>query len=131
MAKGDANGVSVGLADVQTGVSLRQAKVVDALASGETPSEAAVTCSVGRVTIYGWLKQDTFRDALQSRRRELASAMAGRLQELGETAVGVLLDYLKDQRRSDFDGLPARVRLSERLVKGLGLTSDATPDDRD
>jgi hypothetical protein len=122
--------VNVGLTD-GSGLSLRQVAVIDALACGRTPTQAAVACKVARVTIYEWLKHDDFRAGLQTRRRELAVAMADRIAELGDAAVGALLGYLREEHRSDFDVLPAHIKLAERLLNSMGLMGGVRPADRD
>jgi hypothetical protein len=137
MSNGAANGVNlpairhvnVGLTD-GSGLSLRMVAVIDALATGKTPTQAATACKVARVTIYEWLRRDDFKAALQARRGQLAASIADRIHELGDAAIGTLLDYLH-RKQSAYDVLPPDVKLAERLLNSMGLLAGATPADRD
>jgi hypothetical protein len=128
---GEPHGVGVGLADGASGLSLRQASVVDALARGQTPTRAARTCKVSRSVVYLWLQDDNFRGALQARRAGLAAALADRLAELGQAAIAAVIDFLQTEDRSGYSMEPAKIKVAERTLVGLGLLADAGAADRD
>jgi hypothetical protein len=129
---GAARGLAIGLADPESGLTMRQVRVLDALVLGSTPARAAISCRVSRTIIYEWLRQEPFRDALQIRRQHLAVAMAGRVHELGDAAIGALLAFLRREDKCQLEGvLPPHVRLAERLLGTMGLLAGAAPADRD
>jgi hypothetical protein len=127
--KGVANGVAAGLVDPANGLSLRQSKVLDALAAGEVPARVAIACEVSRVTIYQWLKRDDFRSALEARREQLSAAMADRLASLAEAALAAVTDFLRSDG-GELDIEPAKVTTGRRVLVGLGLLG-GKPADRD
>jgi hypothetical protein len=118
---GEANGVGVGLVERGTGLSLRQAAVADALASGQTPTEVAASCLVSRGTVYAWAKVPAFLAAVQARRERLAESEEGRLRRMAGAALDVVTGHLEDEGQSSFEPQSPRVGVALQVLHGLGL----------
>ena len=73
------------------GLSQAQFTAVEALLAGKTVTEAAAAASMGRATVYRWLKDDfAFQAELNRGRREIRRAAFGNLERLAAKATGCL-----------------------------------------
>ena len=73
------------------GLSQAQFAALEALLAGKTLTEAARAASMGRATIYRWLKDDfAFQAELNRGRREIRRAALGNLERLAAKATGCL-----------------------------------------
>ena len=113
-----------------SGITPRQAIVIDLLATGSTLTKAAEQGGIARKTLYNWLENEEFQAALTARRKELAGLVAERVAELGHASIGTLIGYLASEATSNYE--PGQVKLAERLIEKMGLLAGPTgkPADR-
>jgi phage terminase small subunit len=67
-----------------------QQKALLALLQYPTRTEAAKRAGIGRVTLYRWMQQPEFKEALSDARREIASVTTLRVIAISEKAVAAL-----------------------------------------
>jgi hypothetical protein len=100
----------------------RQQLLVDSVAIGMTITKAAERVGITRKTAYNYLENEAVRAALDERRRELASRVADRIADLGQTCLTTLISYVGGDEVGESNyGEPSRVKLAERLLEKLGL----------
>jgi uncharacterized protein (UPF0147 family) len=88
-----------------------QAKVILALAQGQTITQAAKSAEIHRSTIHEWLKNDSaFRDAVAKSRQEYIQTLKDQMTELSALALNTLRALLEDPNT------PASVRLRAALA---------------
>src|SRR5216684_8923881 len=79
------------------GLSPVQAKVIEALAQGQTVTAAAEKAGVHRTTIHHWIRTEPqFKAAAETARTEYAAELNDGLRELAIRAVLTLHDLLQD-----------------------------------
>jgi phage terminase small subunit len=71
-------------------VTPRQLKAIETLLTTGDKTEAAKTAGVSRKTIYRWLKQDAFKQALAEAEAEALDALSRELVALGSKATATL-----------------------------------------
>ena len=69
----------------------RKARAVQALLQYGTREKAAQEAGINVVTLWRWLKQPAFQEALRQARREAFFQSTGRLQQASSAAVSTLL----------------------------------------
>ena len=69
----------------------RKTRAVQALLQYGTKEKAAQEAGINVVTLWRWLKQPPFQEALRQARREAFSQSTGRLQQAAPAAVTTLL----------------------------------------
>jgi hypothetical protein len=69
----------------------RKTKAVQALLQYGTKEKAAQEAGISVVTLWRWMKQPPFQEALRQARREAFSQSTGRLQQASSVAVSTLL----------------------------------------
>jgi len=95
------------------GLTPKQQKVLQALLQGDTITTAAKRAQVSRETVYVWLGQDGFKDALLAGQRDRWHAAMSQLSSAAEKAIGVLVAIAEDEKKD-----PAvRVKASEQLLR--------------
>jgi hypothetical protein len=98
-----------------TGIS-RDTALVVALASGLTPTEAAVQAGVSRRTAYRRLDEPVFRARVQAERDTVFRSALGRLTDASLVAVDTLRSIAADEE------VPPSVRISSAKAL-LGFSS--------
>ena len=78
-------------------LSDKQRLAVDLLASGRSMKDTALTVGVDPRTLFRWRQDESFREELSQRRRELRSIASDRLGALLEPALDVLEQQLNDR----------------------------------
>jgi len=96
-------------------LSPRQYKAVRALLAEPTVAKAAVASGVGESTIYKWLGESAFRQALAQAEGEAVATVGRRLATLAENA----LDELARAMSDPLTPAPVRVRAAEVILSNL------------
>jgi len=85
-----------------------QRRAISALLSERDNASAAKAAGVGTRTLYRWLADAQFKQALQDALNELDAQVSRRLAVAGQYSVAVLIDALTDKR--------VRVRAADLLL---------------
>jgi transposase len=109
-------------------IPARQASAVDALALGSSITRAAEVVGVSRKTIYLWLENASFKEALAARRKELADRVADRRAELAHVAITTIIEVLQSDKSVGYER-QSQAELAERILTGLGLLGGGKPAD--
>ncbi len=88
-------------------ITARQRRLIEALLTGKTISQACQVAGVGRRTYYRWLKQAHFTEALQQAEADLLTASMRRLLSMQGGAVDGLQALLNDPALRPSDRLRA------------------------
>jgi phage terminase small subunit len=75
-------------------VTPRQLKAIESLLTAGDKTEAAKAAGVSRKTIYRWLKQDAFKQALAEAEAEALDALSRELVVLGSKATTTLKEAM-------------------------------------
>ena len=76
-------------------LSEKQIIAIQALMRSRSYTEAAKAAGVSRVTLYRWLKQESFQAELDKQKNELIKRSSRKLAGALEQAVDVLIDLLE------------------------------------
>jgi hypothetical protein len=119
-AAADAAGLAVASTDAKGGKRLapRQAAAMAAILSEPTYAAAAVKIGVSEGTIYRWMNQAPFRDAMRRARRELVEAATSKTQAACGLAVDALLEVARSGRREG-DRVRAATVILQHAMRGL------------
>jgi Transposase len=100
----DANTANGNLAD-------KQLRVIPFLLAAASIEEGCKQAGVGKATVYGWLKQDAFREELNRRRKEMVELAFQSFQANVSKATETLVKLL------DSDKEPIRARAAEDIIE--------------
>lgn len=114
------------------GLTPRQYKAIEALLEAPTITAAAHAAGVARVTLYEWLKQGPFREALETARASLYRAGVDTLKGAAEKAAGRLIELLDSKNENtrrltahEILTLAIRIDESQTLEKRLAALEEA------
>jgi len=93
----------------------RQELAIEALLAGANVTKAAETVGIGRASLYRWMKDPGFADALDHRRAELSKHNFERLRAMVPAALEVGTAVLESGKDSD------RLRAAGMVLRGAGL----------
>jgi AcrR family transcriptional regulator len=112
----------VSIGDEAMALSRNQKNAIKALLSTTTVRDAARVCGLSEATIWNYLQDDEFKQALDRRQDEAIKATVASLVGLHEEAVTVLKEILTDSEASDH--VRARIGLGvlDRIHKSVELT---------
>jgi len=79
----------------------KQMAAIDALATTTTKTEAAEIAGCAARSIYGWLKEPEFRNALLERERDLRNEAARTAAIYANDALNVLHEIITDEANDD------------------------------
>lgn len=96
-------------------ITARQRRLIEALLTGKTISQACQVAGVGRRTYYRWVKQPHFTEALQQAEADLLTASMRRLLSMQGAAVNGLQDLLNDPALRPSD----RLRAVQMVLDGV------------
>lgn len=96
-------------------ITARQRRLIEALLTGKTISQACQVAGVGRRTYYRWVKQPHFTEALQQAEADLLTASMRRLLSMQGAAVDGLQDLLNDPALRPSD----RLRAVQMVLDGV------------
>jgi transposase-like protein len=96
-------------------VTPRQRKAIESLLTQADVKAAALAAGVSRTTIYRWMKQDRFRQALAEGERQALESLSRSLVQLGETATKTLKDAMDGACSDSVKVRAANVVLSRLL----------------
>ena len=122
------NGVKETLSD-------RQLKVISHLLASPSIEEGCRQAKISKATVYGWLKEETFKDEIRRQREEIVTGALETLKANITKATGVFVELLDSKNESirhraakdiieftqkalEHDGLERRI---EALEGKLGL----------
>ena len=110
------------------GLTPRQYKAIEALLEAPTITAAAQAAGVARVTLYEWLKQGPFREALETARASLYRAGVDTLKGAAEKAAGRLIELLDSKnentrRLTAHEILTLAIRIDENQTLEKRLTA--------
>ena len=95
-------------------VTLRQKRAIEALLTTPNLTEAASVAGVSRKTLYKWLKQPAFQQALQQAEQEALAALQRRLVALGSGAADALEQAMRPTEETRY-----RLRASDIVLGRL------------
>jgi hypothetical protein len=78
----------------------RQLKVIPHLLAASSLEEGCRNAGVNKTTVYAWLKEETFREALRRQREEVVSEAMERLKAGVNRAVAKLLGLLESEKET-------------------------------
>lgn len=96
-------------------LSPRQYKALRALLTEKTVGDAAAVAGIGETTIYRWLNENPFRQALAQAEGEAVATVGRRLAALAEGALNELARAMVDPMTP----APTRVRAAESILANL------------
>lgn len=96
----------------------KQLRAVEALLAEPTASAAAKACKVAESTIYRWLGEPAFNEALRQARTRLLDTTLTRLQSASGAAVDTLRDILRDKLAPAAVKVSAARAILEFAIKG-------------
>ena len=96
-------------------VTLKQHLALGALLTEADVSKAADAAAVSRTTIYRWLKDPVFQNALSAAESEALAALSRKLVVLGGQAVFVLDDAMRDANTP----VSSRIRAADIVLSRL------------
>lgn len=96
----------------------KQEKVIAALLTEPSHSQAAKAAGIGEATLYRWMQIPSFREAYRQARQELVEAAIGRIQAASGEAVEALLKITRTAKR-DSDRVRAATALLDYAFRGL------------
>jgi hypothetical protein len=99
-----------------TDLKPRQLKTVEALASCGDVTEAAQKAGVSRETVYRWLRQPAFREAVDKATGEAVAELGRGLVALGEKAKRVLSETMDNDNPS---AAATRIRAADIVFSRL------------
>lgn len=97
-------------------LTAQQRKAIETLFTTGSVSAAALAASVSRPTLYKWLADETFADAMQAAEAQAVAGLARSLAGLGESAAQALYDALQDNQKMS-TRLRAAEIVTDRLLK--------------
>ncbi|MBE3143368.1 MAG: hypothetical protein IMZ61_05515 [Planctomycetes bacterium] len=93
----------------------RKRKAIEALLTTCDTTQAAQAAGVSRVTIYKWMRDQAFKDALKAGAAEALESLSRSLVSMGEKAVKTLEEALT----YDLKAPGARVRAADVILSRL------------
>ncbi len=102
-------------------LSPQQRHVIVALLGGSPITRAAEAAGVDPSSVYRWLKQPPFHQALREGRRQVAQQGLGQLQSLVGDAVRLVREILNDTSKSASTRLRAAELVIEQTTRYLEI----------
>jgi hypothetical protein len=102
-------------------LSTKQQKALDCLLVSPTHEAAATSAGITTVTLWRYLKDETFRDAFRDARREAVSLAVSQLQRASNQAVDTLLNVANDADAAPGARVSAAKTILEMSLKGVEL----------
>jgi AcrR family transcriptional regulator len=112
----------VSIGDEAMALSRNQKNAIKALLSTTTVRDAARVCGLSEATIWNYLQDDEFKQALDRRQDEAIKATVASLVGLHEEAVTVLKEILTDSEASDHVRTRIGLGVLDRIHKSVELT---------
>jgi len=78
--------------------SEKKLKAIELLMQSYSPGEVAAEVGISRVTVYRWIKQESFQAELSKRKNDLLEAAARKLSGAADQAVEVLIQLLESKQ---------------------------------
>ena len=78
--------------------SEKKLKAIELLMQSYSPGEVATEVGISRVTVYRWIKQESFQAELSKRKNDLLEAAARKLSGAADQAVEVLIQLLESKQ---------------------------------
>ena len=100
-----------------TQLSPKQKRAIAALIETGDTSKAADEASVSRQSIYNWLKEPAFVEALRTAEAESIRSISRRLVAVGDKAVSVIAEMMNDPKASASVRLRAADSILARLLQ--------------
>lgn len=88
----------------------KQVRAIEAMMTESTIRGAAKTAGIGHVTLYRWLEEPAFADALRDARSRAFERTMSALAVAAEKAVEVLREFLDKEESSAKPGASVRIR---------------------
>lgn len=95
----------------------KQYRAIANLMLCNTVEEAAQESGIGARTLWTWLKEPTFRDALAEAERNTVEAATRRLSSLASKALGVVESIMEDESASDAVRLRAAATVLDSALR--------------
>jgi hypothetical protein len=106
-----------------TELSSKQRRAIAALLVKPTIASAATDCGVTQITLYRWLREDEFRQALTDAESQAIDVAARRLVQLTEAAISVIVMVLADRSAAPGIRLKAAQVVLENMLRLVEIRS--------
>jgi hypothetical protein len=110
--------------DTDKNLTSRQLKALEAIMSEPTIQAAAMRTGVERKTLYRWLDEPAFADALREARSQAFERTMSALAAAAEKAVEVLREFLDKEESSAKPGASVRIRAVRVALDSMLRTRD-------
>ncbi|MFJ5625578.1 phBC6A51 family helix-turn-helix protein [Peribacillus loiseleuriae] len=102
-------------------LKLKQEKVIMALLTEPTHSQAAKKAGVGETTLYRWLDDEEFNKAFKDARRKAFSQSISHLQQATASAVETLKDVMENEESPASSRVSAAKTVLEMAFKAYEM----------
>lgn len=110
------------LNEIPSSLNEKQALAIEMLAAGKSLAQVIEALAIDRSTLWRWRKDESFKEALQERMREVWLTASARLRAMLEPA----LDVMAEQLAARYD--LSRVRAATTILRLSGLSKVARPE---
>lgn len=103
------------------GLPQKQTKAIISLLSCPTVSEAATQAGVNESTVWRWMKEQAFQDALQEAKQKIVAQAIIQLQQATGEAVGTLRGIMADGEAPASARVTAAKAVLDMAVKAIKM----------
>lgn len=97
----------------------RRERAIQALLECDSQRDAARTVGIGEVTLWRWMQELEFREALRDAKRRLLDEALTNLQRATGKAIGALVAILEDQDKPASARVTAARTILETAIKAV------------
>lgn len=102
-----------------TKLGRRRERAIQALLECDSQRDAARTVGIGEVTLWRWMQELEFREALRDAKRRLLDEALTNLQRATGKAIGALVAILEDQDKPASARVTAARTILETAIKAV------------
>jgi len=103
------------------GLPQKQTKAIVSLLNCRTVSEAATQAGVNESTVWRWMREENFQDALQEAKQRIVTQAIIRLQQATGEAVGTLRGIMADGEAPASARVTAAKAVLDMAVKAIKM----------
>lgn len=103
------------------GLPQKQTKAIISLLSCRTVSEAATQAGVNESTVWRWMREEAFQDALQEAKQRMVAQAIIQLQQATGEAVGTLRGIMADSEAPASARVTAAKAVLDMAVKAIKM----------
>jgi hypothetical protein len=103
------------------GLPQKQTKAIVSLLNCRTVSEAATQAGVNESTVWRWMREESFQDALQEAKQRIVTQAIIQLQQATGEAVGTLRSIMDDGEAPASSRVTAAKTVLDMAVKAIKM----------